>query len=403
MLLQDKILLEAKELQAEMVKNRRHLHENPELGLDLPNTRAYVEERLVEMGYDNVKRVGKAGLTVTVGTGKGKVVLLRGDMDALPIQEVTGLEFSSKIPNRMHACGHDMHTTMMLSVAKILKKYENQIQGTVKLMFQPGEEVMKGAKDMLEHGVLENPRPDVAVMSHVFPGLPMKAGTVIPASKGGPTMASVDWFEIEVKGTGGHGSTPYLTHDPLVPINLIQSALHTIQSRDLPPNALVAITVGAVEGALTSNVIPDKVKIGGTIRAYDEEQRQLIKDRMVEIVENISKAFRCEGTAIFPAGSPYFKTAKEVTDHMVEVFPAYVGKEMTIPPMDMEIPTMGSEDFALISQEIPTGLIMLAAKDSREGEVYNLHNPKLVLDEEAMPYGVAAYVGFALSWLEKNK
>ena len=239
MILEQTILKEANELYNEMVANRHHLHENPEVGMELVNTVSFVESKLKEIGYDNIQHIGQAGLSVTVGTGNGKVILLRGDMDALPINEESGVDYASKVPGKMHACGHDMHTTMMIAAATILKKHEKEIPGTVKLMFQPGEEIMKGSKDMIDHGILENPRPDAAVMLHVFPGNPADVGTVgvMPSGK---VMASVDWFTIEIQGKGGHGSMPYLAIDPLVPMAAIQNALHTIQSRELPPNAIVS-------------------------------------------------------------------------------------------------------------------------------------------------------------------
>ncbi|MGX6962851.1 M20 metallopeptidase family protein [Vagococcus xieshaowenii] len=400
-LLDQEILKEAITLKEEMVSNRRHIHENPELGMDLPNTSLFVENKLKEMGYTDVKRVGEYGLTATVGKGDGKVFLLRADMDALPIIEDNELAYKSKIEGRMHACGHDMHTTMLLGAAKILKKYEEQIPGIIKFMFQPGEEVMKGAADMIKNGILENPRPDAGLMIHVMPGLPLDIGTVISA-EAGPMMASVDWFDISIKGKGGHGSMPYTAIDPVVPMNAIQNALHTLQSRELPPNAITAITVTGIHGCETSNVIPDNVSMGGTIRSYNEEHRQLIKHRMVEISEHIAKAFRCEATVEFPAGAPYFDNSKEVADHIKKALPQYLGK-MYMPPMPMDVPAMGSEDFAYISHEIPSSVMMIAASDLRKGGVYGVHHPKLVLDEECMPYGAAAYVGVALSWLEDNQ
>ncbi|MGX6961662.1 M20 metallopeptidase family protein [Vagococcus xieshaowenii] len=402
MLLEETILKEAQALYDEMVANRHHLHEHPETGMDLEQTVAYVAKKLSEIGYDNIQHVGQAGLTVTVGTGEGKVMLLRGDMDALPINEESGVAYTSKVPGKMHACGHDMHTTMMLAAAKILKKYEQDIPGTVKLMFQPGEEIMKGSKDMIEHGVLENPKPDAAVMLHVFPGNPVDVGTV-GVMNSGKAMASVDWFTINIKGRGGHGSMPYLAIDPLVPMAAIQNALHTLQSRELPPHAVVSVTVGDIKGCETANVIPDEISMKGTIRTYDEDHRALIKKRMIELSENIAKAFRCEAEVSFPAGAPYFESNAELVEHIAQSLPNYLGKDKFMPPMNPEIPVMGSEDFALISHQVPSTSLMLMTRDSREHPAYNLHHPKLIMDDEAMPYGAAAYVGTALSWLEVNK
>lgn len=402
LVMQDLWIKEAMQMKEEIVRIRRHLHENPELELDLEHTRNFVEAKLREFGYTDIQHVGKAGLTATVGAGNGNVFLLRADMDALPIAEENDLPFQSKNACKMHACGHDMHTSMLLAAANILKRHESEIPGTVKLMFQPGEETLNGCMDMIEHGVLENPRPDAAAMIHVMPGVPMEIGSVMVVG-GGPAMASSDWFHITVKGKGGHGSMPYLAVDPLVPLNMIQNALHTLQSRELPPNALVALTVGKIEGGETANVISETVGMWGTLRTYHEKQRQYIKERMVQLTENIAKAFRCEGSIEFPVGVPCFKVDELLSDHMQAAIPACLGSEKYVPPMKSDIPSMGSEDFACISHKLPTGLMWIAASDSRKGGDCGLHNPKLVLDEDCLPYGAAAYAGVAVSWLEANR
>lgn len=402
MLLQELFLKEAMEMKEELVRIRRHIHENPELSMDTIHTRDFVEKTLQEQGYTSIKHVGKAGLTVTVGTGKGKVFLIRADMDALPIPEETGLPYQSKASCKMHACGHDMHTTMLLAAAKLLMNHQSEIPGTVKLMFQPGEETLVGCMDMIENGVLENPVPDAAAMIHVMPAVPMDPGSLIVVGPG-PAMASSDWFHITVRGKGGHGSMPFMAVDPLVPLNMIQTALHTISSRELPPNALTALTVGQLEGGVTANVIPETVGLWGTLRTYDEAQRIFIKGRMEELTTGIAKAFRCAGTVEFPIGVPHFQVNADISAHIQAAVPAYLGTEKYIPPVSTDMPAMGSEDFACISHRLPTGLMWLAASDSRKEGTYNLHNPKLVLDEDCLPYGAAAYAGVAVSWLEANQ
>ena len=400
-LLKDVLWSEAQEMMDELISIRRHIHKNPELGLEVYETRDFVEKKLQEFGYD-VTRVGQAGLTTTIGNGEGKVFLLRADMDALPIVEDNDLDYKSTIEGKMHACGHDIHTTMLLGAAKLLQKHKDSIPGTIKFMFQPAEELLLGAKDMLEHGILENPKPDAALMVHVAPGYPLDVGSLILMPHG-PAMASSDWFEINIEGKGGHGSTPYLTYDPTIPMNLIFQAIQAIQSRELPPNSLTTITVGDIRGAVTSNVIAGSVAMGGTIRSYNEEHRQFIKDRMVQIVEGISTAMRCKGSVTFPAGVPFFDSSEKVSNVANEVLGKYIPDLTLIPPMKQDIPTMGSEDFALISQIIPATSINIAASDSRKGGVYGVHHPKVVFDEACIPYGVVAYVATALNWLDQNK
>lgn len=400
-LLKDVLWDDAQLLYEELIEIRRHLHQNPELGFEITQTRDFVEQKLQEIGYE-VSRVGKSGLTTTIGNGEGKVFLLRADMDALPIVEDNDLDYKSLHEGKMHACGHDIHTTMLLGAAKLLQKHKNVINGTIKLMFQPAEELLLGAKDMIDNGVLTNPKPDAGLMVHVAPGYPLDVGSLILMPHG-PAMASCDWFEINIEGKGGHGSTPYLTNDPTIPMNLIYQAIQAIQSRELPPNALTTITIGDIRGAITSNVIAGNVSMGGTIRTYNEEQRQFIKDRIVQIVEGISKAMRCRGSVTFPAGVPFFNSDEGITSIANKVLGEYIDDLTLIPPMKQEIPTMGSEDFALISQMIPATSINIAASDSREGGIYGVHHPKVVFDERCIPYGVVAYVATALNWLEENK
>ncbi len=395
------ILEEAQKIQPEMISTRRELHKNPETGFDLDHTVPLVLKKLKEMGYQP-ERCGKAGVVATIGNGQGKTFLLRGDMDALPIEEDTTLAFKST-NGKMHACGHDTHTTMLLGAAKLLKVREADIKGTVKLMFQPAEEIMLGASDMIEAGVLENPHVDAGMMIHVMPGLPMDNGTLLVANKG-KALSSCDWFEIEIFGKNGHGSMPHNAIDPIVPASNIHMALMEIQTRELPADALVALTVGEFHAGNTSNVIPETAILKGTLRTYDDEMRVAIKQRMVEIAESIAKAYRCRAETRFLAGAPTLVNDEAVVKHAERVLPGVVGSEKVIafsslPNMGAQ---MGSEDFAYVSHEIPTVLLGLAAADSRLSEPYPVHHPKLVLSEDILPYGAAAHVSMALSWLNEH-
>lgn len=396
------ILAEAQALQSEMITYRRKLHQHPETGFDLEHTVNLVVEKLTAMGY-TPKRCGKSGIVATVGNGQGKTFLLRGDMDALPITEETSLDFKSANGN-MHACGHDMHTTMLLGAAKLLKKYESDINGTVKLMFQPAEEIMEGAADMIANGLLENPKVDAGSMIHVAPGLPLDDGTILVANKG-KSLSSCDWYDINIIGKGGHGSTPSLAIDPLTPAANILLALNEIQTRELPADALIALTVGEFHAGTTSNVIPETASLRGTLRTYDEEMRKQIKERMTEIADNIAKAYRCKAETTFLAGCPTLENDPAIVDLALQDLPDYIGKEKVLsidalPGMPVQ---MGSEDFAYVSHNIPTVMYAIAAADSRLSKAYPVHHPKLVLNEDIIPYGITAHVATAIEWLNKNK
>ena len=294
------LLNEAKALEPQLQTWRRTLHRHPEVGFDLPQTKALVKQALTEMGYAP-QDCGKAGVLALVGGKKpGKTLLLRGDMDALPIQEQSGEEFSSEIPGRMHGCGHDMHTAMMLGAAKLLKAHEDEIEGTVKLEFQPAEEIFQGSPDMIANGLLEDPKVDAAVMFHVLAGMPLPAGTVLVPG-GGITMASCEQYHITVHGKGGHGSTPHACVDPITAAAHIHIALQEINSRELDPNAFGVLTTGCFKAGAASNVIPDTAEMFGTIRTTDPDNKtgELIRKRMTEIAQGVALAFRCTAEVEF--------------------------------------------------------------------------------------------------------
>ena len=256
------------------------------------------------MGYNPI-RCGKSGLIAIAGGKKeGKVFLIRGDMDALPIKEETDLDFASN-NGCMHACGHDMHTAMMLGAAKILKKYENEINGTVKLMFQPAEEIFEGSQDMIENGLLNNPKVDAALMIHVMSNTPFKPGTVIVSSPGVSAPAA-DYFEIKIQGSGCHGSMPNTGVDPINVAAHILLALQEINARELSVTDKAVLTIGTLNSGNIANVIPDTAVMGGTVRTYNEETRKFIKTRMTEISEGIAKTFRSQSRSIIWKRMPNF-------------------------------------------------------------------------------------------------
>lgn len=380
-------------LQTELVDIRRHLHQNPEVGMELPATKEYVWQKLVEYGYEP-RDCGKMGITCTVGQGE-KVFLLRGDMDALPLSEDTDLDFRSE-NGAMHACGHDMHTTMLLGAAKILKEREAELTGIVKFLFQPGEEILQGAKDCIDAGILENPKVDAGAMIHVFPfkGLPLKHVFVAPA---GTFMASADWYEIKVEGVGSHGSMPEVSIDPINVATKIYDALQTLSAREISSAERFVLTIGEFVGGTpgSSNVIPNSAYMKGTLRTLKEEVRQQIKKRMVEISESIGQAFGANVTIDFTNGCCSNEIDETVTDTLKggleKAFPTNVLQEAPL-----AIPMMGSEDFGEISHRIPTTTMLITAADTE----LMLHNPKIVLDESVLEFGANVYVEAALSYLE---
>ncbi len=397
-------LKEAENYKDKLTENRRYLHEHPETEFDLTETIAYVKEELTAIGYD-VKECGKAGLTATVGRKEGKVFLVRADMDALPIKEKSGVEFASQ-NGRMHACGHDMHTAMLLGAARLLKAHENEIEGTVKLMFQSAEEIFEGSGDMIKAGVLEKPKVDAALMIHVMAGVPVPAGTVI-VSAPGVSAPAADYFEINVQGKGCHGSMPNLGADPINAAAHILIALQEINARELAVSDRAVLTVGTINGGTASNVIPDKVTMGGSLRTYDEETREFIKERMSEIAENTAAAFRTKAEVEFGSGCPTLLNNEELSADAEKYVRELLGEEKTLSAAQMSSgglsKTAGSEDFAHVSQEVPSIMLALAAGEPEKGYKYPQHHPQVKFDEEALTAGCAVYAYTAMRWLEEHK
>ena len=271
------IFEEAQELRDTIVSDRRYLHTHPGTGFDIEDTVAYVKKELEALGYEP-KECGKAGLVALVGGKKpGKVFMLRADMDALPIHEEADVEFASE-NGCMHACGHDMHTSMLLGAARLLKAHEDEIEGSIKLMFQPAEEIFEGSHDMIEAGLLEDPKVDAALMIHVMAGMPFPAGTVI-VSAPGVSAPAADYFEVKVQGKGCHGSMPNAGVDPLNAAAHILIALQEIHARELAMGDQAVMTIGTMHAGKAANAIPDTADMAGSIRTLDEGTRACLKQR----------------------------------------------------------------------------------------------------------------------------
>ena len=407
-MIKEEILQEAKNMAQELIEKRRYLHKNAETGFNLAKTLQFVETELKGMGYNPI-HCGKSGLIAIAGGKKeGKVFLIRGDMDALPIKEETGLDFASN-NGCMHACGHDMHTAMMLGAAKILKKYEDEINGTVKLMFQPAEEIFEGSQDMIENGLLNNPKVDAALMIHVMSNTPFKPGTVIVSSPGVSAPAA-DYFEIKIQGSGCHGSMPNTGVDPINVAAHILLALQEINTRELSVTDKAVLTIGTLNSGNIANVIPDTAVMGGTLRTYDEETRKFIKTRMIEISEGIAKTFRAKAEVSFGSGCPTLVNDAELSNCMSKYTQELLGKEMAFTVEELNkmsgagqsSKSAGSEDFAYVSQKVPSIMLALAAGSPESGYGYPGHHPKVMFDEEALPFGSSIYAYMAMKWLMEH-
>lgn len=394
------LLAEAKGLQDDIIRHRRWLHAHAETGFALTDTKAYVKAALEEMGYF-VHECGKAGLTTIIGPAGGRVLLLRADMDALPIPEETGLPFASTNDN-MHACGHDMHTAMLLGAAKLLKAHEAELQGQVKFMFQPAEETFEGSLDMIQNGILENPKPDAAVMIHVSAGIPLPSGTVIVSSPGVSAPAA-DYFTIQVQGKGCHGSAPQNGIDPLTAAAHILIALQEILAREISASDEAVLTIGSFHGGEVGNVIPDSAVMSGTIRTYDETVRSFLKQRMTEIAQGIAVSFRSTASVSFGSCCPTLINNQALSESVAGILKNLLGdySVFTTAQLGGGKPQRGggSEDFAYITQEIPSVMLALAAGEPSKGHSYPQHHPKVTFDEEVLSTGAAVFAGLAYSWL----
>lgn len=392
------ILEEASKLQEELTAHRRWLHSHAEVGFDLQETRDYVRKQLQGMGIE-VKDCGKAGLTAVLGAGE-KCILLRADMDALPIPEESGVDFSCQT-GVMHACGHDMHTAMLLGAAKLLKAHESQLPGTVKLMFQPAEEIFEGSRDMIDNGILENPRPDAAVMIHVTAASPMPSGMVIICPPGVSAPAA-DYFTITVQGKGCHGSAPHNGIDALTAASHILLALQEIHARELPAGEEAVLTIGTFQGGTAPNVIADSAVLAGTIRTYSEETRAFLKERMTAISTAVASAYRAEAAVTFGSGCPTLVNDRALGKLLQGCLQETLDARMVLNAADLNTKMRGggSEDFAYISQQVPSVMLALAAGRPDQGYAYPQHHPKVKFDEAVLSTGAAVFVSSAFGYLK---
>ena len=388
-----KIISEAKEIQSWVVEKRRLIHQHPELMYEEFETSKLVQKTLSDLNIQFEKDIAITGVVGIVGNGEGPCIALRADMDALPIHEETDIDFKSKIDGKMHACGHDCHTAMLLGAARLLKENEEEINGTIKLIFQPAEEGGAGGKMMRDQGVLQNPKVEQIYALHVAGTMPV--GTL--ASREGTLLAGTSTVKIIVKGNGGHAAAPHHTIDPVVTGSKIIVELQTIISRELSPLESGVISITMTKAGNACNVIPSTMELEGTIRSLTLEGILKLQTRVKEVAESIAIANRCEAEVTFP-GNDYPPTINDAEcwnlgkSSAIEILGGAQVEEMG--------PIMGGEDFAYYTQEIPGCFSFLGVGNTDIGAAYDVHHPMFKVDEEALPLGVAIHVNSALKALQ---
>ena len=385
----------ALELKDETIANRRHIHKNAETGLDLPKTKAYVMEKLTEYGLEP-KDCGY-GVTATLGKG-GKVLLLRADMDALPMPEESGEEFACPTGKEAHTCGHDFHAAMLLTAAKMLKEKEDTLEGTIKFMFQPAEETFEGSKNMIENGILENPPVDAALAYHVSPGK-MPIGLFMYNDKD-TMMYSVDGFKITIHGKGSHGAYPHVGVDPINIGVHIHLALQELIARESDPTQSCVLTIGQFAGGTAANIIPETAVLQGTIRTNKPEARELLVRRMKEVAEKTAAVYNGTVDIEMISEVPPLICNPKLTDEVV----GYM-QELGIPGLTPYpgISASASEDFAVIAEKVPSTFMYLSAGYLDERGQYPAHHPKAQFNEDVCPIGAACLAHCASQWLKNNK
>lgn len=393
----ENFIKQAKLIKEDLLNYRRTIHSNPEVGDKLPKTKAFVMDKLREFGYEPIE-ICESGIVATIeGNKSSKTFLLRADMDALPMKEDANYDFKSN-NGCMHSCGHDMHTAMLLGAAKLLKQNQDQIEGTVKLVFQPDEEGFTGAKKMIKAGVLENPKVNAAMAMHVHSGTP--SNVVLYGL--GTSIAGCNRFRIVVKGTGCHGAMPETGVDPINIAAHIYLSLQEITSREIPPTKPAVLTIGKFVGGDAPNIIPKEVIMEGTIRSLDKELGQFIFNRINDIVKSTAKMFRGEAELIELSSVPPLANDTNLAKELGSYVKDLVGEKGVV---EFEGGGMGSEDFASYSYEVPSVYFMLGAGTKQENPLYGepMHNNKVVFNEDIMVTGAAMHAYCAIKWLKNNK
>jgi len=387
----DELLAAAREIQPEVIDLRRRIHAEPELGLDLPATREKVLASLEGLPLEIALHEKTSGIVATLRGGKpGRKVLLRGDMDALPMPEDTDLPFRSTREGAMHACGHDAHTAMLAGAARLLADRRDQLAGEVVFMFQPGEEGFAGARSMIEEGVLEG--CEAAFALHITPIMP----SGVMGTRAGALMASADFFHVAVKGRGGHASMPHDCVDPVPVACEIVQAMQSFITRRIPATEPAVLTVTQIHGGTTGNVIPEEVTLQGTLRALSEKSRELAQGGIRQVAEHVARAHGTEAQVEIMVGYPVTTNDSRAARLMLDVAREVTGGSA----IEMPQPVMGAEDFSYVLNEIPGAMGFLGVRPKGEGPAAPCHSNRMLLDEDGMVYGTAFHAAVAMRMLE---
>ncbi len=389
------ILKEARGIEPEIIRTRREIHEKPELAYHEEATARLVANRLEGLGIEVKTGVGGTGVLGTLRGGKdGKVVALRADMDALPLEEMADVEFKSKVKGVMHACGHDTHVAMLLGAANLLAKHRNELQGTVKFLFQPAEEHggRGGAKPMIEDGVMRNPKVDYVFGLHIEGD--HKAGVF--GLRGGAIAAAPDRFEIKILGSGGHGSAPHQTIDPVYVAAQVIIAIQGVSSRMIDPVQPFVISIGAVHSGTKENIIPDEAMLEGTIRTLDEATRRRAKAKVAEVAKGVCRAFGAKALVEFEEDAyPVTVNNEKVTELARRVLRKLPGVKVTV-----NEPQLGGEDFSRFLHEAPGTFYFLGTKNAAKGCVYPNHSSRFKVDEDVLKLGAASLALLAMEFTD---
>ncbi len=378
----------------DLIAIRRTIHRHPELGFEEFETSKLIAKHLEDLGVPYRSGIGQTGVVGLIeGASPGPTVAIRGDMDALPVQEETGLPFASEIPGKMHACGHDGHTTILLGIAGVLSRLRDHLPGRVKLIFQPAEEGLHGAQAMIDDGVLDDPEVDFCLGYHNWP--PLAAGTV--GYHPDVAFSSSDAFDLTLKGIAGHAAHPHLSVDVIVAAGQFVSQLQTLVSREVAPIQPAVVSVGTIHGGTARNILPDTVTLQGTVRTQSVEAKQKIEAGMRRLLEGLKLGMRVDYDLDYQPGVPVLRNDQRVLSHVLGAAREMLGSDNII-----EIPegSMGSEDFAFFTTRLPSAHLRIGSKI--DGLVTALHRGNFNFNEEAIPTAVRVVSRAAIAVLSNG-